>query len=648
MERGSAPAPSNTRNPEVRHTSPRAGEANGPRLPGRSWPRRLLGRSVIAVAAATVATVALLPATSVGSTEVTTSSIGLTSRAPDMSAFSPLGPDSSPRVGYRAGEALRDTSRHRLTASGTAAFAQLPGRPTASAPFSSPARIGTALRWRQYLAQRPAWRAATCGPDVLALAADITAPRALVECATVRTPLDWSDLGAGSITLALTRVRDARSPVHVTTATPANRRLLLVNPGGPGAEAGWLAPAVAARSGTLLASHDIVAVDPRGSGGSTPIVCPVVHDGLTDLRNADTKSLSAMQAAVRATVNGCVAANGRLLRHLSSDNMAGDLDLVRRLLGRTTTDFYGVSAGSWLGARYAHRYPAATGRFVFDGNTEFTATWRESFAWQPLGFQRRLEQQFYPWAARHHRVYGLGSTAAAVKRSHETVRAALASGRLPEMTPRELDNQVVEALYQDAGFLTLAEQLRDMHRRAAPAVTGATARPIRAPLAPVGEHEADPEETAFMAVQCNDSGPVASPASYAAEGNALGATYPLLGYEWLTSPCAYWPWPASVSATPPRRPLPRMLMVQTEFDPATPWEGALRAHRANPATRLIGVEDQGSHGAYLTENACVAKTVNTYLTRGTLPAKDVVCPGLPLPRETRTYPVGGSLAAVLR
>ncbi|MDO5696976.1 MAG: alpha/beta hydrolase [Dermatophilus congolensis] len=570
------------------------------------------------------------------------------SNSPDIYALSPQGVESSSPMGVGAGEALRDMPRRV----GAGVSASLASAPALSPMPARPASIGRALRWRQYLAQRPVWRASTCSPEVASLAADITAPRAVVECATVRTPLDWSDLTAGSITLAVARVRDSRSPVYPSAIKPANRRMLLVNPGGPGVVADWLAPSLAARSGSLLATHDIVAVDPRGTGGSTPIVCPVVHDGVADLRTVGRTELATMQQAVRDTVNRCAAANGRLLRHISTEDMAGDLDLVRRLLGRATTDFYGVSAGTWLGAKFAQQYPKSVGRFVLDGNTDFSATWRESFAGQPLGFQRRLEQQFYPWAARYHRAYGLGSTPAAVKATFERVRSAVADGRLPELTPREFDSQTVESLYQDAGFLTLAESLRDLRRRAVSAPGGAVAAPSGQPgRAPVGEHEADPSETVFMAVQCNDSGPGASPASYADEGRALGGAYPLLGYEWLTSPCAYWPWPAaptSIGNQAATRPLPAMLMVQTEFDPATPLEGALRAHRANPATRLVGVEDQGSHGAYLSENACVTKTVNTYLAKGTLPAKDMVCPGLPLPRDTRTYPVGGSLAAALR
>ncbi|MBO3207657.1 alpha/beta hydrolase, partial [Dermatophilus congolensis] len=70
---------------------------------------------------------------------------------------------------------------------------------------------------------------------------------------------------------------------------------------------------------------------------------------------------------------------------------------------------------------------------------------------------------------------------------------------------------------------------------------------------------------------------------------------------------------------------------------------ALTAHRAEPATRMIGIEDEGSHGTYLQGNPCATPLINTYLTTGKLPATDIVCPGTPLPNENRLYPVLGDL-----
>ena len=47
-----------------------------------------------------------------------------------------------------------------------------------------------------------------------------------------------------------------------------------------------------------------------------------------------------------------------------------------------------VSAGTWLGSRYATLFPKQVGRFVLDSNTEFTAPFAKTFGNQPMAFQR--------------------------------------------------------------------------------------------------------------------------------------------------------------------------------------------------------------------------------------------------------------------
>ena len=557
--------------------------------------------------------------------EVESSSI--TARLPDRLATAVAGdaiaaqPTAVPGVGGLS-----------ASAPGVAGFTlSLAGTPVSTSAGAVP---GPAWRWRQYVAQRPRWSAAACTDETLDWHRSIATRGVRTECATVRAPLDWSDLTAGSITLGVTRVRGGAPS---TTA----RRLLVVNPGGPGEVAEPMAPSLAAQFPGLLGTHDIVASDPRGAGRSTPLACAHVRDGLRDLRGGSTATVTAMQQATRATVTACAQQEGPLLAGLSTAAMAADLDLVRRVLGHQQMDFYGVSAGSWLGAHLARAHPSAVGRFVFDGNTQFTADWRTSFAWQPQGFQRRLDAQFFPWLARHGRLYGLGTTTAAVRASYEDVRASVGAGRIRGVTARDFDAMVAGHLYSDEGFLEIASQLQRM-RGEAGRRPAAGWRP-QTGLLGAGAYEANPSDIVFMAVQCNDSARRGTPNSYRDEGRALGRAYPLVGYEWLVNACAYWPFaPTPLPAVANLRPV---LMVQTELDPATPWEGALRARLGTPRARMVAVEDQGGHGAYLSGNRCVARHVETYLTRGVLPARDQVCPGDPLPLDSRTYPVGWNLAA---
>ncbi|MFE1174000.1 alpha/beta hydrolase [Streptomyces sp. NPDC058773] len=77
--------------------------------------------------------------------------------------------------------------------------------------------------------------------------------------------------------------------------------------------------------------------------------------------------------------------------------------------------------------------------------------------------------------------------------------------------------------------------------------------------------------------------------------------------------------------------LPATLMLNSVHDPATYYEGALKAHRALRGSRLVTVTGGGDHGRYRNGNACVDGIVDAYLLDGTAPERDVACAAGPLP-----------------
>lgn len=554
-----------------------------------------------------------------------------------------------------------------LTATTGAAGAAL--GPTAGMDRAGTAGAGpvSAVGGRANALARITWRTDLCSADALRAGGDLRtrSPGARVECARVVVPMDWARPAAGTISLLVTRV-----PRRVEPGDTRPTRVMFVNPGGPGSAAAWMAPGVAFAQRQVHRTSDIVAVDPRGTGGSTPLACLMLDDGVRDYRTPTAREIALQQEAARREVQGCVAQNARYLRNIGTGAMVRDLDHVRSLMGADTIDYYGVSAGTWLGAHYAQAYPRRVGRFVLDGNTQFTSDWRRSFAWQPRGFERRFRQQFLPWLARHHRVYRLGSTAAATAAAYERLRARVAAGDLDAFSPNDLDSVVVEGLYFDVNFPDLAELLSALTRTIAPgravgADGGVSARAARAAVAAFRQHllgeaaagvgdggvagrglgeGASPRSyrsaasTVFMAVQCNDDVWDRRPSTYRREGIALGARYPLLGYTWVTSSCAYWPYRVSPLPRPTGRGVPPMLMVQSELDAATPWEGASLADRSHASTRLLTVDDSGNHGSFMTGNRCVESAVNSWLVGGRLPAPGATCRGLPLPGDPKVYP----------
>lgn len=534
----------------------------------------------------------------------------------------------------------------------TAPFVQAgaqPARPLTAvatgATAGSVAAAGKARprRWRDYVRQPIVWRPALCAGDVQDLVKMIGDPAMRVECARVSAPLDWADLPKGSITLQVTRVR------RLTRENDTRRtRTMFVNPGGPGVAAGWFAPSVAFVEPDLHSLHDIVAVDPRGTGLSTPLACTFRDDGLVDHRAPSRRGIALQQAVLKQTVAACVRQAPRYLRQITTDQTIRDHDLVRGLMRAEKVDWLGVSAGTWMGAAYAQSFPARVGRFVLDGNTQFTTGWEGSFRWQPKGFQRRFDEQFLAWVARRHATYRLGSTTAKVRAAYEAVRAAARQGKIPGITPDMVDRYIVGGMYQDMAFPDTASLLAGLWVEA---FTGRAIRRPAPPPVPVRALRSDSptwsstEDTVMMAILCNDSGTTQTPEAAADDGLRLGRAYPLLGYQWVTSPCAYWPW--RPKATPARTGagVPTMLMVQTELDPATPWEGASLVSRTHSAVRMLFVDNSGEHGAYLGENRCVESSVTKFLTTGVLPPEGASCAALPLPDETRVYEVGTRASA---
>ena len=121
----------------------------------------------------------------------------------------------------------------------------------------------------------------------------------------------------------------------------------------------------------------------------------------------------------------------------------------------------------------------------------------------------------------------------------------------------------------------------------------------------------------------------------------------IVGWSLNQSPCNYWDRPATSLPTPTGRGVPPVLMVQSQRDPATPVEGARRAHARFAGSRMLTVTNEGDHGVYVgAGNRCVDRQVDAFFLTGALPAaRDTTCPGTGIPapvieREVSAQAVG--------
>ena len=201
------------------------------------------------------------------------------------------------------------------------------------------------------------------------------------QCVTLSVPRDYAHPDAGSIELALARV-PARDPGGRIGS-------LVINPGGPGVSAvEALDGAVHVVSPEVRDVFDVVGVDPRGVGGSTPVDC--VSDGELDAWRSPGYDLQAPDGPARRAVDaaavaaGCARGTGDRSAHVDTVSAARDLDIVRAVLGDDRLSYLGVSYGTQLGARYAEAFPQRVGGWSWTpGWTPRWTTRSGPWAWRP-------------------------------------------------------------------------------------------------------------------------------------------------------------------------------------------------------------------------------------------------------------------------
>ncbi|GAA0288445.1 alpha/beta hydrolase [Streptomyces polychromogenes] len=481
--------------------------------------------------------------------------------------------------------------------------------PAASAAPAEPGRSGTS-------APRLDWRpcAKPGGP-------------AIQECADLPVPLDYADPAGPQISVAVSRIRSDRPE--------ARRGTLVVIPGGPGGSGVQrLTQKGAALQKQLAGAYDLVALDPRGVGGSTTASCGLAPEDrhLTTLRSwpGPGGDVTGNLARSQRVAEACAANGGAVLRSFTTANQVRDMDRLRAALGERRISAWGVSYGTYVGAVYAQTHPGRTDRWVLDssGDPDPRRVARGWLANMGEGADDRFPD-FAAWAAHPDRD-GQGLRLARSPEEVEPLVLSLADSldRAPRpsttpgvpLTGNGLRQALQNALYGDSAFPGLARLLLTLRDpQATPVLPPELAQPLR---------DQDASQTA--AVICNDvAWPLPSAADQQRAVDEDRARHPLTaGMPVNVTPCSFWKTPPT---TPPVRITDRgpsdILMIQSRKDPATPHSGSLKMRQALGKRAVMVTVEQGGHGVYLGNgNACGDAAVTRFLTTGTRPARDTDCP----------------------
>ncbi|MFD4135439.1 alpha/beta hydrolase [Streptomyces goshikiensis] len=452
-----------------------------------------------------------------------------------------------------------------------------------------------------------------------------------MRCGEITVPLDYADPAKGSIRLALARI-------PATGGGGPRLGSVLLNYGGPGGPGIENLAADPKSFADLGKRYDLVTFDPRGVGHSEPVSC----GGSLELDSSAGDDAASQLAALRLLVRRCELHSGPVLPYIGTVHVARDLDVMRQVLGDPKLNYLGFSYGTRLGAVYAAQFPGKTGRMVLDGVDTLTEPLVEQALVSARGQQRALDG-FLGWCARRPGcVYGTNTRTAKEKVNalvaRLDARPLVDGGRY--VTGRDVVAAVAAALYAPAMWPALADGLRRIERDADPSALTRLGEPAE----PADESEADGArripadnaDAALAAVNCADDPDrgedKAAPAAVEQEIRGLigefRAASKIFGPSQLMTVLSCYGRPAGTDFIRRiDRPagLPRILLVGTRGDPATPYEWTEETARRLGGSAVV-LDNKGDGHTGYTTSACVRDFVNHFLVDGGLPSGTRACP----------------------
>jgi pimeloyl-ACP methyl ester carboxylesterase len=458
----------------------------------------------------------------------------------------------------------------------------------------------------------------TVSSDTISWAACPESP-APFECGQLAVPFDYDNPGTGSFVLSL-----MRRPAEIPESRIGS---LLVNPGGPGFGGTTVAEQAEWYFSTeLLEQFDVVGWDPRGTGASTPAVdCTEDYDryfGIDSPPN-DDDAKQKMIDLTQEFVDLCVARNGEMLKYISTEASARDMDSIRNALNEDKISYFGFSYGSELGATWVTLFPDTVRAAVFDGASDPNASGFDQSMAQLKGFEQQLDAFLANCAKRVAcKIYNNGKPAALFDQLAiviDTKPIVVSSDRTP-VTQGVFYTAVVQAMYSNTLWPQLETALADAAKG-----NGAQLLALyddyfqRQPDGSYGN-----ELEAFLAISCLDdpegstvADVDADVARFAAAAKRLGENF---GYGYA---CALWPHRVAERVVVTGKGAGPIVVIGTTGDAATPLASTRKAANNLEQGVLVIVEADRHTGYGL--NSCVVQNVDAYLISLKAPKNETYC-----------------------
>lgn len=453
------------------------------------------------------------------------------------------------------------------------------------------------------------------------------------RCGLLTVPLDYANPTG-------TKIKIGVSEIEHKTPDPAYQGIMLVNPGGPGGSGLNLS-----RLGAYVPNHggdpfDWIGFDPRGVGISEPhLTCdqnyfPTNRAYYVPFRAATDR---AWRVKTKGYADACAAAGGALLNHTRTTDWVNDMDSIRKAFGQEKINFYGFSYGTYLGQVYATMFPNRVRKMVWDGVVNPKGVWYRGNLDQDLAFNKSINI-FFSWVARNNRVYHLGRTGSQVSKLwYKMLNKSRQAPFAGQIGPDEWTDAFLGAGYYVYGWTDTASAF-------SAAVNKRDFAPVQALYADANGTD-DNTYAVYLAVQCTDTPWPRNDRKVYKDNWRIYKKAPFETWSNMryNQPCSFWagrPAPRPVKVKDHR--IPPILMINEQYDGATPYAGALTVRKIFRNARMIEGVHGTTHAGSLSGVSCTDNRISRYLLTGKLPHRlpggraDVRCPAVPKPKAELT------------
>ena len=426
------------------------------------------------------------------------------------------------------------------------------------------------------------------------------------ECAELEVPVDYDDPDGDTLPISVLRVPAAGDRIGA----------LFVNPGGPGGTATDFASTMAAVLPSEITDRfDIVGVDPRGLGASA-ISCDGDMEELygVDYSIDSPEDTTALLDVSQRYIDGCVQNAGDLLPHLSTEDVARDIDAVRAAMGDDQLNYLGYSYGSAIGQMLAELFPDRVRAMIIDGIVDLGPTGVETAVDQAAGFETALAS-FAADCDADPSCPIAPDAMGAIERLQAQVEQAPIPGDGGDLGPGQLSTGLAMPLYSEMLWPDLAD-----------AVADALAGDASGMLALEDQYLGVSDFDVYFAVNCLDWEWPEDPNELLAAGAAATAESPHFAEPIVNDyvRCAMWPVEEEPMPAVTAPDAPPILVVSTTNDPATPYEAGVRTAERLTSGVLLTYEGEG-HTVVGNGVPCVDDIATAYLVDLEVPDDGTTC-----------------------